>query len=448
MISSIIALAVLSLLTLLVVALAWTVPQRFSHGKNWLLIPAKMAYPILAWPMTVTGAVCTAGSLSLMLAVPRGGALWYINLIITLLSLGGAAAHLSYILRVIRPHAGFAQAFGPDWAAKMPPITGMLSHRWSPFPYPGRPVRLERNVAVWTFPETERQLLADLWQPAEGTPPTGVAFLFFHGSAWHFGDKGAGTDPMCRHLAAQGHVVLDVAYRLAPEADITGMVSDVKRSVAWVKQNAARLGVNPGRVVVGGASAGGHISLLATYGNSHPAFSPADLAGTDTRVAGVISLYGPSDMRAYLDHHAGRMTMTGKRATGRKPVSFEAMSGEQMMWNLFGGLPDEVPHMYDLADPGAHVTPGAPPALIVQGEADFVVSPRATREFVAKLRHASVPVVYLELPNTEHAWDIGSGMVNLVMKKTVVPAFMDSQYAPPTTAMLYDMERFLAYLAQ
>jgi acetyl esterase/lipase len=51
-----------------------------------------------------------------------------------------------------------------------------------------------------------------------------------------------GTDPMMPWLASRGHAVLDVAYRLAPEVDIRGMVSDVKRSVAWMKQNAARYG--------------------------------------------------------------------------------------------------------------------------------------------------------------------------------------------------------------
>lgn len=444
---TLLALIILALLTLVVLALALTIPMRFEHGKNWLLVPAKMAYPLLAWPMTVIGMLCAAGSRLLMETATVGSAVWYISLVVALLALAGAMAHLFYILQVTRAHKGFEQAFGLNWVAKLPPIAGMLRLRWSPFPYPSRPVRLERNVAIWTYPETERQLLADLWQPAEGTKPTGVAFLFFHGSAWHFGDKAQGTDPMCRHLAAQGHVVLDVAYRLAPEADLAGMVGDVKRSVAWVKQNAARLGVDPDRVVVGGASAGGHISLLATYGNSHPAFSPADLAGVDTRIAGVVSLYGPSDMRAFVGHHAGRMMTTGKQATERAPVDFENMNCEQMMFNLLGGMPADVPAMYDLADPGAHVSPGAAPALVVQGEMDFIVSTRGTHEFVAKLRQAKVPVVYLELPNTEHAWDVGSGMVNVVMKKNLVPAFMDSQYAPPTTAMIYDMERFLAYLA-
>jgi acetyl esterase/lipase len=102
--------------------------------------------------------------------------------------------------------------------------------------------------------------LCDVWQPPDGVPGSGLAFIYFHSSAWYLLDKDFGTRPFFRHLAQQGHVVMDVAYRLAPEADMTGMLGDIKRAVVWMKDNAARLMVNPQRVVVGGGSAGGHLS--------------------------------------------------------------------------------------------------------------------------------------------------------------------------------------------
>jgi acetyl esterase/lipase len=128
-------------------------------------------------------------------------------------------------------------------------------------------------------------LLADIWQPPAGVEPSGTAIVYLHGSAWYLWDKDCGTRPFFRRLAAQGHVVMDVAYRLCPEVDVVGMVGDAKRAVAWMKANAARLGVNPQRVVLMGASAGGHVALLAAYGSDQPRLTPEELRGVDTSAA-------------------------------------------------------------------------------------------------------------------------------------------------------------------
>jgi hypothetical protein len=97
---------------------------------------------------------------------------------------------------------------------------------------PGVPrARLQKDVAFATPPGRARPLLCDLWQPPLDVPPSGLAFIYFHGSAWVLLDKDFGTRRLFRRLAAQGHVVMDVAYRLYPETDIEGMVGDVRRSV-------------------------------------------------------------------------------------------------------------------------------------------------------------------------------------------------------------------------
>ena len=131
-------------------------------------------------------------------------------------------------------------------------------------------------MPFWTIPGTDRELLCDLWRPADGGN-SGLAFIYFHGSGWFLSDKDFGTRPFFRHLVAQGHTVMDVAYRLIPEVDIYGMVGDAKRAVAWMKANAEHYGVNPEKIVLGGGSAGGHIALLAGYTPEHPELTPDEL---------------------------------------------------------------------------------------------------------------------------------------------------------------------------
>ena len=105
---------------------------------------------------------------------------------------------------------------------------------------------------------------------------------------------------------------MDVAYRLSPETAIPGMVGDVKRAIAWMKCNAARYGASPDKIVIGGGSAGGHISLLAAYAPDHLDLTPVDVKGEDLSVRGVISEYGPSDLAACYSHAKQDKTTRGK----------------------------------------------------------------------------------------------------------------------------------------
>ena len=186
----------------------------------------------------------------------------------------GAGVMIVYIWRVTLNHNGFEKAFGAGWSDQIVPEQAkrMVQKRWNWYLKMKDSPELswERDIAFWTVPDSDQQLLCDVWRPVNGDV-SGLAFIFFHGGAWYMMDKDMLTRPFFRHLVAQGHTVMDVAYRLCPEVDIYGMVGDVKRAIAWIKANASRYGVNPEKIVLGGASAGGHIALLAGYAPQHPA---------------------------------------------------------------------------------------------------------------------------------------------------------------------------------
>ena len=170
-----------------------------------------------------------------------------------------AASSLRYVQAASASHHQFERTFGLGWEDRLTAQlkARMLRRRWTWKMPASPPPTLEQDVAFWTIPETQgRSLLCDVWTPPAGVPRSGLALLYFHGSAWTMLDKDVGTRPFFRHLVAQGHVVVDVAYRLFPETDMAGMVGDVKRAVAWMKANAGHYGVDPERIVLGGASAG------------------------------------------------------------------------------------------------------------------------------------------------------------------------------------------------
>lgn len=308
----------------------------------------------------------------------------------------------------------------------------MLQKRWKWFlrmkatPEPS----LERDIPFWTVPDTDRQLLCDLWRPASGDV-SGLAFIYIHGGAWFGWNKDYYTRPFFRHLVAQGHTVMDVAYRLCPEADIYGMIGDVKKAIAWMKANATFYGVNPEKIVLGGGSAGGHLAQLVGYTPGYPELTPEGLNNADLSLCGVISYYGFTDLPAmdeYIDIQKLEDQPPVPVGTNLGPTGGMRYMGR---WDiLFGGWPQDTPDIYQIASPVTHVHSGCPPTLLIQGEQDIFCSVNATRAQYTKLVGASVPAINVVFPNTNHAFDLLFPQVN-----------------PAAQSALYDVDRFLAILA-
>lgn len=352
----------------------------------------------------------------------------------------GAGISAVYIALVTVPQPGFDLAFGRNWKTRIPPSreSRMLRRRWSMgLPRTSKP-SWERNIPFWTIPcdpprgnSRERNLLCDVWQPPENVARSGLAFIYLHGGNWYLFDKDFGTRSFFRHLAAQGHVIMDVAYRLCPEVDIYEMLGDVKRAIAWMKANSPKYQVNPERIVLAGGSAGGHLALLAAYTPDVPELIPQDLREVDLAVRAVVSYYGPTDLRACYKH-LGETRMIGwpkveigLPASGEIKKNF-ADAGRLDI--LLGGHLHEIPEIYDLASPVTHVKPSSPPTLLIQGAPDIIAPIAATIDLHRRLTACGVPAINIVYPLTNHAFDI-------------LP-----EVSPPGQAALYDTERFLALM--
>jgi len=318
----------------------------------------------------------------------------------------GAAVAVRHVTQVTAPHDGFERAFGPDWRSHMPPRlqARMLPKRWTPLMKRPPSVPWQRDVVLGTSPETGRPLLADVWRPPDVVPHTGLAAIYLHGGAWYYGKKDMGMRPFFRHLAGQGHVIVDVAYTLAPKAKLCGQVADVKRAIAWLKANATEYDVNPERIVLMGGSAGAHLALLTAYTPHHPEFQAEDIEG-DTTVRAVVSYYGPTDLPDLINHDPDESFFCG--------------------W--LGGTLGQVPDVYRLGSPMTHVGPDCPPTLLLQGAQDAGVCPRQAQRLHQALCEAGVMSVYVEFPHTEHAFDF-------------------PMWSPAGQAATYDTERFLALM--
>jgi acetyl esterase/lipase len=364
-----------------------------------------------------------------------------------LAGLTGAIMNAVYTQQVVASGGNFAEAFGADWQEQIPsPLKGrMLAQRWTWNLSVGPGAHVERDVAFANVPGTDRRLLADVWSPPHGVAPSGLGFIYLHGGGYSAFDKGGPTEPWFRHLAAQGHVVMDVSYRLIPETNVPGMQGDVKRALAWLKRNADRYGVNPHRIVLGGGSAGSHLALLAAYAPYHPLFTPDDVRGADLGVRGVVGYYNAGDYRleskAAISKTALERTLTGLLTNFLERWSRSEIAVDDTgAWDaqvFLGGRPDEWPELYRQISPIVHVGTDTPPTLQFVGEHDVYVSGTGFASGIGsaaalhrKLQEAGVPSVYVEFPRTDHAFDIFLPKVS-----------------PAAQAAMYDVDRFLALMA-
>lgn len=399
--------------------------RRLPRGpaQNLLLLKV-LAGPAAPW-------LALAGSLGTALGLARR------DPAAVLAGMAGAAVAARHIRQVSAPHARFAVAFGPAWEAGIPPArrARLVPTRYRLRPRPLPAATWARDVVIGIHHETGDLVRADLWQPPPSVPRTGLAVVYLHGSAWHFLDKDWGTRPFFRHLAGQGHVVLDVAYTLAPKAQLAPMVADVRRAVLWMKTHAARHGIRPDRIVLMGGSSGGHLALLAAYTADHPALRPPDVTG-DASVRAVVSYYGTVDLRAThldiseLDQRGAERFWPLLVRAGLVPPVGQPLRTSQLIPSLIGGPPEAQGALYDLGSPIYHVRAGLPPTLLLQGAHDTGMRAEHTRRLYRALRTAGTPAVYVEYPATEHAFDL----------------FMQ-RWSPPFQASLYDTERFLALMA-
>jgi acetyl esterase/lipase len=249
---------------------------------------------------------------------------------------------------------------------------------------------------------------------------------------------------------------MDVAYSLAPGADLNRMLGDVKQAIVWMKIHAREYEIDPDRIVLMGVSGGAHLALLAAYAPGHPAFQLVS-PSADMSVRAVISMFGVTDLSAFFQEygqtnpkqpeystqisdalrpHVYNKTWLDKFMTRTR--AFPAYrhgnmpGGALLLVYLLGGTLKEIPDVYRQASPIAHVGPHCPPTFQISDEYDFVVEASHGRRLHEALCKDGVKSIYLEFPESVHGFDQYIGVSRRV--------------APAAQSATYDIERFLALM--
>lgn len=217
---------------------------------------------------------------------------------------------------------------------------------------------VEENITYGKADDTELKL--DLARP-DGDGPF-PAIVFIHGGGWAGGNRQIYRGQI-QEAAKRGYVAATITYRLMKfdndKKETTtatpifpAQIHDAKAAIRWLRANASKYQVDPNRIGVTGASAGGHLSLLV--GLTDPSAKLEGDSGTpdqSSRVQAVVNVFGPTEM-----------------------TSCHKKSSVAWIFRLFlGGTPEETPDAHKAASPLTYVSKDDPPVLTLHGDLDELV---------------------------------------------------------------------------
>lgn len=262
-------------------------------------------------------------------------------------------------------------------------------------------------------------LRLDLYLPAAGGAVKRPAIVFVHGGGWRSGVRG-NFAPMAIRMAERGYVAATIDYRLAGEAQYPAAIHDVKAAVRWVRAHAADYGIDPARIAIAGASAGGQIAALTGVTNTEARFDPdAQPGAVSSAVQAIVNIDGLSDF-----------TSEEARKYEDDPAKQPSSAGA---W--FGGRYADKAALWRDASPLFHVGPGTPPILFI-GSAQRRFS-LGRDGMVEKLTALGVPNQVVLVPDTPHSFWLFDPWLGPTVEaadaflRKVIPPRTDSPGSPP-----------------
>lgn len=266
-----------------------------------------------------------------------------------------------------------------------------------------------------TFASVDGQeLRAEFWQPDPAAPNIGthgrVGVVFVHGGSFVAG--GLGSRPaLFGALADHGFVVVDIEYRLAPPPRWEDAPSDVLCALAWLSTAAADRGIDPGRLVLVGQSAGGNLALLSGYAAGTGVLR-ASCSGRPIVPAAVIAISPVVDLQAGWEE------------------DFPADDGHRFPETYVGGIPAQLPDRYARASPFWLVRVDTPPTLFLTGNIDPVVRIGQVRGLVDAMHRAAARATLIVLPFADHGFDGPADSFGQQFEESVIPAFILRAVSP------------------
>ena len=231
-------------------------------------------------------------------------------------------------------------------------------------------------------------LIMDIFTPTG--PKNGVAIIDVISGGWN-ASRGKIEDhkrsQMFKIMCGRGYTVFAIRPGSLSRFSIEDMVSHLETGIVWVKVHAGDYGVDPNRLGLMGASAGGHLASLLAVRNGNSDAKPGNDKAT---VKAVAVFFPPTDFLEYADNGDSQAS---------ERVSMMALRGAA--WHL---TEEETREKLTRISPARVATKDAPPFLLIHGTADTVVPQSQSEKLRKALEDQGVPAKLILKEGGGHPW--------------------------------------------
>ncbi|OAI47511.1 hypothetical protein AYO44_09365 [Planctomycetaceae bacterium SCGC AG-212-F19] len=210
----------------------------------------------------------------------------------------------------------------------------------------------------------DRALKLHILRPKSAPKEAMPVLVWIHGGGWQAGNKDSGIRLLTR-FAERGYFCASIEYRFSQEAVFPAQIEDCKCAIRFLRARAKEYNLDPDRIGVWGASAGGHlVALLGTSANVKELEGKGGWPEHSSRVQAVCDYCGPADFLKWAD------------------------KSHPAVVKLFGGPVSEKKDLAAKASPVTHISKDLPPILIVHGDEDKIVPLDQSESLLAVLKKA------------------------------------------------------------
>ncbi len=208
--------------------------------------------------------------------------------------------------------------------------------------------------------------------------------IFIHGGGWVQGTKEGSVLQLLPYIA-MGYSVVNVEYRLGNVSPAPAAIEDCRCALRFLVAHAKDYNLDPDRLIVAGASAGGHLALTTGMVPAQAGFDRSCLVPGEPRVAAIVNFFGITDVGDLLD------------GPDKKP--FPESWPYAVQW--LGNQPNRL-EIARAASPLTYVRPGVPPVISIHGDADPLVPYNHSVRLQEALQKAGVAHELVTIPGGGH----------------------------------------------